>query len=67
MAKEIECPICGRIFETKKPNKKYCSFSCREAGRKLKRLQWEDENPTYNAEYMKEYRATHKKEALNDH
>ncbi|MBQ4467072.1 MAG: hypothetical protein II918_02520 [Firmicutes bacterium] len=56
MAREIECPICGRVFETTKPNKRYCSFICREAGRNLKRLQWEDSHPGYNAEYAKEYR-----------
>ena len=49
MPKLIKCPICGREFETNRPNKKYCCFSCKEAGRRLKRLQWEDKNPGYSA------------------
>lgn len=60
MAKIVRCQICGKIFETSRPNKKYCSFSCKEAGRKLQRMKWAEENPHYNAEYMKKYRAAQK-------
>lgn len=56
MAKVVICPICGTSFETSKPNKKYCSFSCKEAGGKLRRMKWEDQNPYYNTTYMKKYR-----------
>lgn len=56
MSKIITCPICGKQFETIKPNKKYCSFSCKEAGAKFRRMNWEDQNPNYNKDYMKEYR-----------
>lgn len=54
--KKTLCPICGREFEADKPNRRYCSLECRETGRKLKRRQWENENPNYNAEYMRKYR-----------
>ena len=54
--KEKKCEICGKVFTTARPNKKYCSFSCKEAGSKLKRMKWKEANPHYSAEYMKEYR-----------
>ena len=60
MAKIVVCPICNTIFRTKKPNKKYCSFSCKEAGRQLGRMKWKEANPHYNAEYMKKYRTAQK-------
>lgn len=60
MAKLVTCPICGAEFETNRPNKKYCSFTCKEAGHKLQRMNWEDRNPHYNAQYMKKYRTTRK-------
>jgi hypothetical protein len=56
MAKVVKCAICGTEFTTNKPNKRYCSFSCKEAAAKLRRMKWEDENPTYNKDYMKQYR-----------
>lgn len=55
--KTVICPICGTAFETERPNKKYCSFSCKEAGLKLRRMKWELDNPGYNTEYMKKRRA----------
>lgn len=60
MAKVITCPICGGKFKTSRPNKKYCSFSCKEAGRQLRRMEWEKENPHYNKNYMREYRTAQK-------
>ena len=62
MAKVVKCAICGTEFTTSKPNKRYCSFSCKEAAAKLRRMKWEDENPTYSKDYMKQYR---KKEGGN--
>ena len=59
--KQIKCEMCGKIFLTAKPNKKYCSFSCKEAGNKLKRIKWKEKNPHYNADYMKEYRKKERK------
>lgn len=56
MAKVVKCAICGLEFTTNKPNKRYCSFSCKEAGAKLRRMKWEDEHPAYNKDYMKRYR-----------
>jgi len=50
------CPICGKEFETARPNKKYCSLICREAGKQLRRLYWKEENPTYNADYYREHK-----------
>lgn len=60
MAKIVKCAICGREFETARPNKKYCSFNCKEAGAKVRRMKWEDQNPRYSMEYMKKYRAAQK-------
>ena len=60
MAKVVTCPICGAEFETSRPNKKYCSFTCKEAGAKLRRMKWEDKNPHYNTTYMQQYRAERK-------
>ena len=60
MAKVVTCPICGAQFETSRPNKKYCSFSCREAGRKLQRMKWDEANPHYSTDYMKKYRTAQK-------
>jgi endogenous inhibitor of DNA gyrase (YacG/DUF329 family) len=56
MAKTVTCPICGKQFETNRPNKKYCSFTCKEAGRQLRRMKWAADNPNYSAEYMRKYR-----------
>lgn len=52
----ITCPICGRSFETVRSNAKYCSLSCREAGRQIKRLDWEERNPRYNSNYYHEHK-----------
>ena len=60
MAKLVKCEICGREFETSRPNKKYCSFTCREAGAKVRRMIWEDRNKNYYAAYMKQYRTAQK-------
>ena len=51
-----KCEICGKIFETNRPNKKYCSFTCKEAGEKLWRLKWQDKNPEYQKLYQRAYR-----------
>ncbi len=57
MAKVVKCLICGKDFETSRPNKKYCSFSCKEAGRTLRRMKWDEQNPKYSTSYMQKYRA----------
>ena len=57
MARVKKCVICGKAFETAQPNKKYCCYECKEIGRILRRLEWEDRNPNYNKTYMKAYRA----------
>lgn len=51
-----KCEICGKTFETNRPNKKYCSFTCKEAGEKLWRLKWQDKNPEYQKLYQRAYR-----------
>ena len=61
MAKVVTCPICGRQFETSKPNKKYCSYTCKEASAKVRRMNWQEQNPDYYKAYMQQYR---KKERL---
>lgn len=58
--KTVTCPICGKSFSTNRPNKKFCSFGCREAGKKLWQLEWEAKHRDYRAKYMKEYRAQKK-------
>lgn len=65
MAKVVICPICGAEFETSRPNKKYCSFTCKEAGRQLRRMKWEAENLGYSKNYMREYRAAQKTAAAD--
>lgn len=60
MAKIVICPICGTKFETIKPNKRFCSYTCKEANIKMKRLQWKENNPGYYNEYMKKYREAQK-------
>lgn len=59
--KVVTCRICGKAFETSRPNKKYCSFSCKEAGTRLRRMKWKDNNPGYETAYMREYRAKEKR------
>lgn len=56
MAKLKKCEICGAEFETNRPNKKFCSLSCREAGRLVARMKWEERNPGYITDYMQKYR-----------
>ena len=63
MAKIVKCSICGKEFETSRPNKKYCSFVCREAGTKLTRLNWDNRHAGYMTSYMKNYRQKNRKEA----
>ena len=60
MPKTVKCPICGQVFVTSRPNKRYCSFVCREAGSKLRRLKWESKNPEYQKEYMRKRRQEEK-------
>ncbi len=56
MAKQVTCSICGAVFTTRRPNRKYCSLNCKAAGDKLRRMKWNDENPGYINEYMRIYR-----------
>lgn len=53
--KTVKCAICGKLFDTSE-TRKYCSLSCSEAGRKLRRMIWKEENPAYMADYMRAYR-----------
>lgn len=62
--KTVKCAICGREFETNRPNKKFCSFTCKEAGAKLRQMKWKDNNSNYSTEYMRKYRAAKKGEAI---
>lgn len=56
MLKTKKCLICGAEFQTNKPNKRYCSFICKEAGRQIQRLKWIENHPHYNTEYSRKYR-----------
>ena len=59
----IKCIICGQPFETSKPNKKYCSFSCRIAAENLRRMKRKEADPEYNKNYMRQYRQRQKEGA----
>lgn len=37
----IACQICGKPFMTDQPNKRYCSYVCAEAAKRIKRAKWE--------------------------
>lgn len=54
--KVVKCAICGAEFETARPNKKYCSLSCKEAATKVNLTKWHENRKGYKAEYMREYR-----------
>lgn len=54
--KQKTCPICGKHFSTSRPNKKYCSFTCKAAGHIVMRMKWEEAHPNYHAEYMRQKR-----------
>ena len=56
----VKCPICGKDFQTARPNKKYCSFACKEAALLLRRVKWKQTHPDYNKEYMRQYRTARK-------
>ena len=55
-----KCAICGKTFETDRPNQKYCRSLCKAAGEVLRRMNWEVKNPNYNKEYMQTYRKNQK-------
>ena len=57
MPKLVICPICERSFVTNRPHKKYCSLTCRDAGRILQRMKWDEANPHYNRDYSRIRRA----------
>ena len=64
--KTRKCALCGRDFETTRPNKKYCSLTCKEARQKLQRMKWKDANPDYYKGYMKKYRESDKEGDLTE-
>lgn len=37
----VICPICGKEFEAKTANAKYCSIACRQKGKYRQRKEWE--------------------------
>lgn len=52
-----KCKWCGKEYETRMPNSKYCSLDCREAVRIANRRAFDEANPNYRKEYMRAYRA----------
>ena len=40
----VICPICGKEFEAKAANAKYCSTACRQKGKYQRRREWEKES-----------------------
>lgn len=61
--KKVCCLICGAVFETNKPNKKYCSLLCREAGRQLSQMKRKQRDPEYMTRYMRKYREKKRNES----
>ena len=51
--RKIICKNCGKIFEAETPRAAYCSAECKVEGAKKLRKDWEQKNPTYNADYFK--------------
>lgn len=49
------CKTCRKLFSTAK-QECYCSEECRKEARKKVRKNWEDKNPNYMSEYMRERR-----------
>lgn len=60
MRHNIKCAICGSLFNSLNDNAKYCSKDCKAAGAKETRKNWLANNPTYEKNRMKEYRAKNK-------
>ena len=58
--RKIVCKVCGAVFETALPNKKYCSPECREIGEKERRKTYA---ASYQTEYMRQRRARKKRQA----
>lgn len=57
MEKTVKCSICGKEFITRKSNKKYCSFVCKEASITKKRIAWKMNNPDYYRDYFRKRRS----------
>jgi hypothetical protein len=50
----VECAVCRALFETDRPNRKYCSPICRERrGNKVKRTSTQPERERANARYAR--------------
>lgn len=60
--KTVICKICGKTFLTELPNKKFCSYTCKIANDKMRRMIWEEEHKGYGARYMREYRRAKRKQ-----
>lgn len=58
--KKVTCPICNKEFQTARANKKYCSFTCKEAALLLHRIKWKQTHPDYSRDYMRKYRTAQK-------
>lgn len=56
MEKEKKCALCGKTFVSEYSNKKYCSFVCKDAAIRTKRLEWKAKNPDYYKYYSRERR-----------
>lgn len=54
--KTVKCNICGKVFQSKATNVKYCSLRCKYAGERARRERWKNKYPGYMREYMKNYR-----------
>lgn len=49
--REVKCAICGKMFESNRPDAKYCGNECYEIGRKAIIREWQQKR---NAELKKE-------------
>ncbi len=52
-----KCNVCGTDFYSNNARARYCSASCKTAGRQEKRKKWEQANPDYMKNYMRDRRA----------
>ena len=68
MDRKAICVICGKQFEARAANSKYCSIGCRRKGKYQRRKDWEDRSGYREKQRkkMQEYREKAAAEALEE-
>jgi predicted nucleic acid-binding Zn ribbon protein len=54
--KKRKCILCGKEYQPKRENQKYCSHDCSAKGKREFMRLWRKRNPNYYKDYMKAYR-----------